>query len=175
MDYIDDFNAKTGVKYKIKEVKTEKEGKIHIDVELQGFSENNSGHRFEFVDPIENTFLLDLDKNGYEELYIVTRAAKGNKAAQIHGLSSNVDKSASRIITPDFGFKIKPDHPIYQHFGGHNDIFVRNNEVIETYPINNMYGLDSVRIVKGEVFFELFINGNDWTLSPIRQINHKEQ
>ncbi len=173
--YDTELAAQTGVKYLIKELDTDRADKKDLEVSLEGFSETNKGHTFKYSDPIEKTFLLDMDKNGFEELYIVTRAKHGNKSAQVLGLSSNVDKSASVIITPDFVYKNRPDYPIYKNFGGENDIYIVNDELVESYPVNNMYALDSVKIVKAQIFFELFINNGDWTLGPVRQINHREE
>ena len=71
-----------------------------IEVRTEGF-EHDFGEVFEDRNPISNVFVADLDGNGFDEIYIVTRAAGSGSYGSILGFASNNDKSLSMIHLPE--------------------------------------------------------------------------
>ncbi|OHX67132.1 hypothetical protein NH26_12650 [Flammeovirga pacifica] len=83
------------------------------------------------TDPIEQFNVMDLNDDGFEEVYITQRSAGSGSYAKIIGVTSMSDNSYGEIIVP----------PITDHddlsvgYMGHDEIeFVKNN-IIRTYPI----------------------------------------
>jgi len=54
-------------------------------VETRGFSEANGVVDLGEMDPVEKVFLADLDRDGFEELYLVTRCAGSGSYAAFGG------------------------------------------------------------------------------------------
>ena len=52
-------------------------------------------------DPIQDAVLKDLDANGYDELYIMTRSIGSGSYASVFGFASNQDLSLTSIYLPD--------------------------------------------------------------------------
>mgnify|MGYP001032618965 CR=1 FL=1 len=71
-----------------------------IEVRTEGF-EHDFGEVFEDRNPISNVFVADLDGNGFDEIYIVTRAAGSGSYGSILGFASKKDKSLSMIHLPE--------------------------------------------------------------------------
>lgn len=72
-----------------------------LKVETKNFAKNNSVHSFGLADPIKDIFIIDLDKNGFEEIYIVTTSAGSGSYSTIYGLASNRDRSCYPYLCPD--------------------------------------------------------------------------
>lgn len=49
------------------------------------------------IDPLENVLVADLDKNGFDEIYLISRSAGSGSYGKIYGFASNRDKSLSAI------------------------------------------------------------------------------
>lgn len=84
-------------------------------------------------DPLDNTFMADIDKNGFEELYLITRSAGSGSYAQIYGFASNNDKSISPIYVPE----LSDDDfvKLFQGYMGHDKFYIEDSKLLREYPI----------------------------------------
>lgn len=155
------FETKTGTQFILFQHETKKMDKPNIEVKLKGFSETNQGFTFKFSDPIEEAFLMDLDSNGYEELYIITRSNNKSHTALIQGMASNVDKSASQIFTPDYRFKSQSKTSFFEGFGGNNTFYRNKGVILEKYPIENKVNDLGQKLVEGIVTYDLELYGGN--------------
>lgn len=100
---------------------------------VQGTGFPNSQEIFTIVDsdPIEKGFLEDLDGNGFEELYLVTRAAGSGAYASIYAFASFNDKSYGQIYIPE----IAEDDPVHEGYMGHDRISAIGDRLVREFPV----------------------------------------
>lgn len=101
-----------------------------ISIVTEGFEIVNDTYEFGELDPIESTFIADLDNNGFEEFYFITRSAGSGSYAKLYGLASNRDKSVSQIyVNENFNGEF------FNGFMGHNEYRVEKNLFLNTFPV----------------------------------------
>lgn len=108
-----------------------------LKVETWGFTESNTIHNFGLIDPVTDVFIIDLDKNGFEEIYIITTSAGSGSYSNIYGLASNKDKSATPIYIPTISQEQLSARGIFEGYRGHNKFHVQNGIITNTFPIFN--------------------------------------
>ena len=104
-----------------------------ITVTPKGFTEVNRPLKMEESDPFDYALIADVNKDGFDELYIITRGAGSGSYATIYGFSSNKDKS----VTPIYVSEISKDDFTKIFFGylGHDKFYVEGNKLMRKYPI----------------------------------------
>jgi hypothetical protein len=70
---------------------------MDISVSPQGFKNTNEVFQLKDSDPLDQVFVEDLDNNGFDELYLITRSAGSGSYATIFGWASNQDLSVTPI------------------------------------------------------------------------------
>lgn len=84
-------------------------------------------------DPFDYALVADVNGNGFDELYIITRGAGSGSYANIYGFSSNNDKSVTPIYVPELSdddFVV-----LFQGYMGHDKFYVEGNKLMRKYPI----------------------------------------
>ena len=88
-------------------------------------------------DPIQDAVLKDLDANGYDELYIMTRSIGSGSYASVFGFASNQDLSLTSIYLPDISENdIQKGMPFYGYMG-HDSIYFNETRLFRKFPIYN--------------------------------------
>lgn len=88
-------------------------------------------------DPFQEAVLKDLDANGYDELYIMTRSVGSGSYASIFGFASNQDLSLTSIYLPDISENdIQKGNPFYGYMG-HDSIYFNETRLFRKFPIYN--------------------------------------
>lgn len=105
-----------------------------LKIETSGFTEKNTIHKLGLTDPVTDVFIIDLDKNGYEEIYLITTSAGSGSYSTIYGLASNKDKSATPIYIYEPSQKQLGQGGIFEGYRGHNKFDVQNGIITNTYP-----------------------------------------
>ena len=86
-------------------------------------------------DPFHEAVLKDLDGNGYDELYIITRSIGSGSYASIFGFASNQDLSLTSIYVPEISENdIQEGKPFYGYMG-HDSIYFNENQLYRKFPI----------------------------------------
>lgn len=87
------------------------------------------------TDPLNSTLVIDLDKNGYDELYLITAGSGSGSYGTIYGFASNQDLSMTPVYVPEISEKdLLPDGNFYGYMG-HDSIYTANNMIYRKYPI----------------------------------------
>lgn len=86
-------------------------------------------------DPFQEAVLKDLDGNGYDELYIVTKSVGSGSYASIFGFASNQDLSLTSIYIPEISENdIQKGKPFYGYMG-HDSIYFNGNQLYRKFPM----------------------------------------
>lgn len=137
----------------------------------QGFEFTKDTFRINDSDPLMHTFLLDLDQNGFQEVYIITSSAGSGSYATIYGYASNKDKSATPIyVRPLSEDDLKTDDSLFKGYRGHDSIYVSEKQLLRKFPVyleddanccpSGGHRTLTYQLVKGEASWQL-----EWTLA----------
>jgi len=157
-----EFKTKTGKVFIIKEEKTSA-SISKITVIPKGFSKVNEPQIMEESDPFDYAIVADVNNDGFDELYIITRGAGSGSYANIYGFSSNKDKSITPIYVPE----LSDDDfvAIFKGYMGHDKFYVEDNKLFRKYPVykkedsnNNPTGGEKV------LEYQLKAGENSWVL-----------
>jgi len=86
-------------------------------------------------DPLHEAIIKDLDANGYDELYIITRSTGSGSYASIFGFASNQDLSLTSIYVPSISENdVQPDGPFHGYMG-HDSIYFDDNRILRKFSI----------------------------------------
>lgn len=108
---------------------------MDIYVRPQGFENTSEEFKIMDADPLDKFFIEDLDKDGFDELYLITRSVGSGSYAKIFGWASNRDLSSTPIyIRPLHDNDLKPGAEFYGYMG-HDSIYVSNNTLYRNFPI----------------------------------------
>lgn len=162
------FTSKSGKGYIVTYIKGGNDSKGSIKIELKGFKDN-TGFTFKSTDPVERCFFNDLDKDGYEELYIITASQSRNILRNIYGMASIRDLKAEHISAPDQLFRNQTPGGFYEAFQAFNFYQIEDSVLTEVFPVNRESDLYSRGIDTAVVFMELFLYENQWVLNPFQQ------
>jgi hypothetical protein len=103
-----------------------------IEITTRGFE-----HEYQEVypdrNPISDVFVADLDGNGFDEIYIVTRSAGSGSYGAVLGFASNKDKSLSMINFPE----IKERDENLEGYMGHDTFKIEDQKLVRIFPIYN--------------------------------------
>lgn len=118
------------------------------------FKEDSTGAlTFTDVDPISSAITGDLDKNGFDELYLITTSAGSGSYGNILGISSNRDKSISYVFVPEMDPNDKLPGKLFDGYEGHDQYAFENGTLIRSFPFkgdkNNMKSVP-YQVVMGE-------------------------
>ncbi len=118
------------------------------------FKEDSTGAlTFTDVDPISSAITGDLDKNGFDELYLITTGAGSGSYGNILGISSNRDKSISYVFVPEMDPNDKLPGKLFDGYEGHDQYAFENGTLIRRFPFkgdkNNMKSVP-YQVVMGE-------------------------
>ena len=102
-----------------------------ITVQGMGFPESEEIFSLRDADPIETGLIDDLDGDGFEELYLVTRSAGSGSYATVYGFASIGDRSYNRISIPE----VDTDDPNYAGYQGHERIIIRGKRLVRHFPV----------------------------------------
>ena len=101
-----------------------------ITIKSSGF-EHNLTETFNDLDPIKNVHVADLDKNGFDEFYIITISSGSGSYGSIIAFASNRDKSLSMIHFPE----IEEGDERFTGYMGHDHFQISENVLIRSFPI----------------------------------------
>lgn len=102
----------------------------NIQLKSSGF-EHDLSEILEDRDPIKNVFIADLDKNGFDEFYIVTISSGSGSYGNLIAFASNRDKSLSMIHFPE----VEEGDERFSGYMGHDHFQISENALIRSFPI----------------------------------------
>ena len=128
------LTTKTG---RIFEIETQNEGAsvMNITVSPKDFPNSTDSWKIEGADPLSESFTADLDENGFEELYLVTRSVGTGSYARIYGYASNRDLSATPIYVPEPSESDMAQGGAFFGYMGHDSIFMDEGRLYRKFPV----------------------------------------
>jgi len=142
-----------------------------VEVETKGFEAVNTTHKLGTIDPVKDIFLTDLDKNGFEEIYVITQSAGSGSYANIYGIASNNDKSATPVYVRPISEKQLEKGGLFEGFMGHNKFFLKREKLINSFPVY-MKGDSNAKPSGGnrKIEYRLIAGEAGWILEPFQII-----
>ena len=159
-----EYKTNSGKIFIVKEEKTSA-SLSKISITPKGFENSKDVIQMEESDPFDYALVADINKDGFDELYIITRGAGSGSYANIYGFASNKDKSVSPIYVPE----LSDDDfvAIFQGYMGHDKFYTEGNKLLRKYPVykkedsnNNPTGGDKIleyQLIMGEASWILEI------------------
>ncbi len=91
---------------------------------------------FDEIEHVDTIVTADLDKDGFEELYLFTRGFKPGEYAHIFGIASDSDITYKEIYFP----QLKPEEigsgGPFEGYNGRDVFVIRNNVLERTFPVH---------------------------------------
>lgn len=128
--HLETYTTKTGNQF-IVTVKPLSASVSRITVQGMGFPETQGVFSYRKSDPVENAQMADLNGDGFDELYIITRSTGSGSYGTLRGFASVEDKSIAEIEVPAF------EGPYYEGFQGKGVFTFQGNRVIHFWPVYN--------------------------------------
>jgi len=125
-----ELRTKTGKSILIKETHPDGASISKVQIQTKGFKEDQIVEVGN-INPVIKTQLVDLDLDGYEELYIFTESAGSGSAGEFYVYASDNDKILVGIRTPQ-----EPDTIISKIKGymGHDSFSISKDTLIREFP-----------------------------------------
>lgn len=130
-----EYQTKSGKKFILHIDNSVGAGICEVQIETGEFTAVNATHKLGTIDPVKEVFLTDLDKNGYEEIYLLTQSAGSGSYSNIYGVVSNKDKSATLVYVPDISEKQMEKGGLFEGFMGHNNFYLEKEKLINSFPV----------------------------------------
>jgi hypothetical protein len=129
------FRTKTGKEFVVNIDKSMGASMNEVSIEPQNFSITNEKYDLGAVDPVDEIFLADLDQNGFEEIYVITRSVGSGSYATIYGMASNKDKSATPVYVPPISENQLKSGELFDGFMGHNTFKLEAGKLYMEFPV----------------------------------------
>ena len=141
----------------------------YVEIKTDGFEAVNTTHIIGEIEPVEKVLLADLDKNGFEEIYLLTRSAGSGSYSNIYGVASNKDKSATPIYVLEISEKEMEKGGLFEGFMGHNKFEIEDGKLVNTFPVylendNNANPTGGNR----KIVYRLIAGEAGWILKPVK-------
>lgn len=161
---VNTFRTETGKQFIVIE-KTGSASLSRITVQGMGFQMEKI-FTFSDTDPLEEGLVGDLDGDGFDELYVVTRSAGTGSYATVMGFASVEDKTYEEITIPD----IDTSTPSFKGYRGKDRVGVRGDELWREFPVYNEDDVNArptggsrivmYRLVRNDVGYALEVSGS---------------
>jgi len=126
----------------------------------KGFEHTRDTFKLKETDPLKNTFVADLNHDGFDEVYLVTISAGSGSYSSIYGFASNRDKSVTPVYVQEMG-------ALGIGYQGHDSIYVTGQMLARSFPV---YLQDDPNCCpsggRKTVFYTLKAGEAGWILEP---------
>jgi hypothetical protein len=144
---------------------------VNISIDTHGFSAENQSFDFGETDPVAATLQADLDKDGFEELYLFTRSADPGAYGSVLGLYSDQDKSVAVIsFEGNTPYNSKEGEP-YEGYLGEDEFALIEGILTNTISVAATNGMDEEG--KRKIQYELIKTEGSIQLKPLRRDSKK--
>lgn len=160
------FTTKTGKTITVYEPPSESASLTSLKIQTNGF-DMDAKLTLTDIDPVLFYELADLDNNGYNELYVVTKSAGSGSYLNIIGFASNKDKSISDIYFPEITPKDFENGGLFENYIGHDKFVFEKDRLVRYFPIylkedinaepTGYYQEINYKLIKGEANWQLEI------------------
>jgi hypothetical protein len=123
----------------------------NVKIYFQG--DSTGALTFTDIDPVSTMVVGDLDKNGFDELYMFSTSAGSGSYGTINGVSSNRDKSLSMLAVPEMDPNDLKPGKLFDGYEGHDRYAFENGVLIRRFPFKgDTLNMKSVpyKVIMGE-------------------------
>lgn len=100
-----------------------------------GFRNSEDTIKYPLKDPMSTVFKADLDKNGYNEIYIITKASGPGYFLDILGVTSMEDNTFSEIIINKITEEDTKRDNMFSGYMGNDTIYLTDERIIREFPV----------------------------------------
>jgi hypothetical protein len=129
-----ELTTKTGKKFVIIETKPSI-SVSNYSISGIGFGNPADTIKYSMKNPMTATFLTDLDEDGYDELFIVTKASGPGYFLDILGVTSLEDKTFGEIQVPETTYEDTEKNEKFSGYLGNDSIFIKDNKIMRLFPV----------------------------------------
>jgi hypothetical protein len=158
---VKEFKTKTGKIFLLEE--SHPKGMSLSDIKIMFADDKSSELSFPDLDPVNKVLLGDLDKNGYDELYVITTAAGSGSYGNLRGFASLRDKSIGMVNLPELSESDMAKGAKFEGYEGHDEFNIVNNELVRTFPVKSDKGTKRTvvyKMVPGEAAYQLVVKSS---------------
>lgn len=101
----------------------------------EGYPNTTDGFEIKGTDPVSRVFTLDLNKDGFEEFYLITKAAGSGSYERIIGFASNNGLSITPVYVPKITDKDLAVNGNFSGYMGHDSIYVDKTHLYRKFPV----------------------------------------
>ena len=87
------------------------------------------------TDPLIDVFLNDLDNNGIEELYLITKSAGSGSYGGIHAFITDENKKLLQSSIPEFSTDETKKGAMFDGYMGHDTFYIKNSLLVREFPL----------------------------------------
>ena len=160
------FTTLTGKTWIVRQTPLSDPSQVNISVEVRGFSTDSALVEFGENDPVIAIQQADLDKDGFEELYLFTRSTDPEAYGTVFGLYSNQDKSVSMISFEGATPYNTKEGESYAGYQGKDVFMIEDGVLRNAFPIHLADGT-----IQGQrtVVYELVSGETSMRLRPVEK------
>lgn len=164
---MNELKTSTGKTWRVHQTPMLDSSLVGIVVEAVGFSKDSLSIDFGEVDPVVALSTEDLDRDGYQELYIVTQSTGPEASGTIYGLYAEMDTSVT-VITYEGPnpYMTKEGEPFYG-YAGHDQFRFDKGVLTNTFLVHKSE--TSSETTSRTITFELVKTQGVVSLTPARK------
>jgi len=106
-----------------------------LTITTKGFTNTQEVFEIKDTDPLSQFFTLDLNKDGFEELYLITKSTGSGSYERVMGFASNKDLSVTPVYVPKMTEKDMEAKGNFTGYMGHDSIYVANKKLYRKFPV----------------------------------------
>ena len=129
-----EFTTGTGKKFVIVETKPAISVSNYMITGV-GFRNSEDTIKYYQKNPMTTAFLTDLDNNGFDEIYIVTKASGPGIFLDILGITSFEDNTFGEIVIPRTTNEDMKKDENFNGYLGNDSIYIRDNKIVRLFPV----------------------------------------
>ncbi|MCF6348487.1 MAG: hypothetical protein L3J20_09345 [Flavobacteriaceae bacterium] len=168
-----EYKTATGKIIMIAETHPEGESLSTVTIKTLDF-ETNETFTLTDIDPLDSILVTDVNKDGFDELYIITKAAGSGNYLNIIAYASNNDKSLTSVYVPEISNKDIDKNGLFHGYMGQDSFKFEDGKIVRQFPVYNE--TDSNSNLTGatrEISYFLKKGENGWKLE-IKNPIHKQ-
>lgn len=160
-----EFVTKTGKKWLVHQTPLSDPAYVNVSVESRGFTHDQAPLDLGEIDPVIQVRLADLDKDGFEELYLVTQATGQEAYGTVYGFYSDSDRDVLLISYEGASpYTMKEGGP-YEGYQGADAFLFNENSLVNSFPVTLP---ESAAMLEKKVFYKVVKEEGAIILRPDR-------
>ncbi|MEO6695135.1 MAG: hypothetical protein ABIY50_04955 [Ignavibacteria bacterium] len=146
-DSTEKMTVKKDTAVTVKKEMTTKTGKQFVIIETKpsfsvsdymitgvGFENSKDTIKYSLKNPMSTAMLADLDKNGFDEVYVITKSTGSGSFEDIIAIASFNDKTFGEIIVEEMPADVGKNEK-FGGYMGHDSIYINDNKLIREFPV----------------------------------------